>query len=110
MAAKKNSIKTAISGAASAVSNVEILANAHISEKPERIQFEQLPPDIQIHVVTAKLQGLRPVSIDWPDGKHAIMALEPNAIMPRPEMIIAAYRECEKSDKVFPEGMQAWVP
>lgn len=89
--------------------NAEILASACISDKPARIQIGQLPPEIQVHLVTARLLGLRPVSIDWPDGKHALVILEPNAVMPRPEVVIAAYRECEKTDRVIPEGTQSWL-
>lgn len=90
-------------------SSADILADAHISEKPERLQIDRLSPEIQAHIVAAIMHGLRPVCIDWPDGKHALTLLESGATMPRPEKIIAAYRQCEKTAQIFPEGSQSWL-
>lgn len=87
----------------------DILSSAHISEKPKRLQLDQLPSEIRAHIVAARMHGLRPVCIDWPDGKHALTLLESGATMPRPETIIAAYRQCEKTDQIFPEGSQSWL-
>lgn len=89
-------------------SNVDILANAHISEKSERLRIAEIAPELLAHIILARLDGYRPVCVYWPDGKTALLLIPAEATMPQPDRIIAAYRECEKTDKIFPEGVQSW--
>lgn len=85
---------------------VEILANARISDQPEIMQLDQLDPATKVHIVTARLQGYHPVSVRWPDGQFALMFCEPGSQWPDPQKVVAAYKQCLHTSKVFPEVTQ----
>jgi len=84
---------------------VDILANVHVSEKPERLQIEKLPAHTQAKIAEAQLNGYRPVCVYWPDGRQAHMLIESNADMPSPGRVVAAYLGCLRTNKIFPEGV-----
>lgn len=89
-------------------SNVDILANAYFSEKPERLGINELAPEIQARIMAARLDGLRPICIYWPDGKYALTMLEPHQNIPHPSIVIDAYRACQNTDSIFPEASVSW--
>jgi len=84
---------------------VDILSNAHISEKPERLQLNQLSAHAQANIAEAKLHGCRPVCVYWPDGRQAHFLIGVGVDMPSPEMIVTAYQACLRTNKIFPEGV-----
>lgn len=89
-------------------SDIDILAQAHFSEKPERCSVEHLPPAIKAEILEARLRGFRLMNVYWPDGKFALLLLQSGEALPRPEMIIAAYRQCEETRLIFPKGVRSW--
>jgi hypothetical protein len=83
---------------------LEILENAHVSDDPETMGVETLAPEVQAHIVTARLQGYHLVSVRWPTGQFALMFCEPGCQWPDPQQVIAAYQRCLQTSKVFPIG------
>jgi hypothetical protein len=86
----------------------EILAHACISDDPTIMKIDQLAPEIQAHILAARLQGFSPVSVRWRTGEFALMFCMPGTDMPSPENIIAAYHQGKHKYKTFPEGDVSW--
>jgi hypothetical protein len=84
--------------------DAEIVAGALISDDPKIMKISQLAPEMIAHIVAARLQGLRPVSVRWTTGEFALMFCVPGTNMPSVQNIIAAFRGARGSQKTFPEG------
>ena len=82
----------------------DILANAIVRRGRAVMCIEQLAPEIQIQIITARLLGYHPVSVRWMTGEFALMFCEPGTNMPRPEKILEAYYQCRRTEKTFPAG------
>ena len=82
----------------------EILENALVSDDPETMGVDQLSPEVQAHIVTARLQGYHLVSVRWTSGQFALVFCEPGTNMPDPLKVIAAYQQCLKTTSIFPKG------
>lgn len=82
----------------------DILANALINDSPAVIGLDQLSPEIQGEIVTARLLGYHPVSVRWSTGEFALMFCEPGTTMPPPQKILEAYYQCRQTNKTFPGG------
>jgi hypothetical protein len=87
-------------------SNAAILAEARISDDPEILRIDQLAPEIQAHIASARLKGFHPVSVRWPGGQFALMFCEPGTCWPSVKNVITAYKHCLKTTQVFPQGTQ----
>lgn len=85
-------------------SATEILANARVSEDPERVKLDLLPANVRAQIVQAQASGYRPVCVYWPDGVMAIMLLEPGHDMPDPTQVVRAYQSSFTCSKIFPKG------
>ena len=85
----------------------DILANALINDSPAVIGIDQLSPEIQAEIVTARLKGYHPVSVRWKTGEFALMFCELGTWMPAPEKILEAFYQCRRTNKTFPEGTQS---
>jgi hypothetical protein len=86
--------------------NVNILAEARISDDPEIMCIDQLAPKDQAHIAAARLKGFHPVSVRWPGGQFALMFCEPGTRWPSTTNIITAYKHCLTTTQVFPQGVQ----
>jgi hypothetical protein len=75
-------------------SAAEILAHAHISTEFLVHHDEQLPTNVRITVATAKLCGLKPTAIVWPDGAFAVVILDARGTLPPASEVVDAYRAC----------------
>lgn len=82
----------------------DILANAMFSDDPEDIAVHELSEDHRLFIMTARLQGGRPISVRWPGGQFAILFCEPGTDTPSLPNILRAYRACLNTSKNFPEG------
>lgn len=87
-------------------SNAAILAEARISDDPEVMRINQLAPEVQAHIASARLKGFHPVSVRWPGGQFALMFCEPGTRWPSVKNIITAYKHCLTTTQVFPQGTQ----
>lgn len=85
-------------------SNADILANVHISDAPEIMRLHELAAEVQAEVAEARSAGFSPVSLRWPSGQFALVFCGPGHAWPRPEIILAAYRQCANTSKTFPDG------
>lgn len=72
----------------------DILFNALVSDKPEIMQVEMLPLNVQVHLAVGRAEGLHLVSVRWLTGQMVHMFCEPGTNMPRPENVIAGYYQC----------------
>ena len=70
----------------------DILSNALVSDDPEIMKLDKLPPDTLAHIVAGRLHGFHPVSVRWVNGPFALMFCEPGTNMPSPGNVIQAYR------------------
>lgn len=86
--------------------NAAILAEARISDSPEIMCIDQLAPEVQAHIASARLKGFHPVSVRWPGGQFALMFCEPGIHWPSIKNIITAYKHCINTIQVFPQGTQ----
>ena len=84
--------------------DADILQEVRISDDPEVMRIGQLAPEVQAHMVIARLHGYRPVSVRWPGGQFALMFCEPGTDWPSAENVIAAYKQCVKTTEIFPKG------
>ncbi len=66
----------------------EILASALINDSPRVMRIDQLAPEVQAEILTARLKG-------------------PGSTKPHPEKILGAYYQCRNTAKVFPQGEQS---
>lgn len=82
----------------------DIMANALINDSPAVMGIDQLSPEIQAEIVTARLLGYLPVSVRWKTGEFALMLCAPGTNMPPPEKILEAFYQCCRTNKNFPEG------
>ena len=85
-------------------SDVAILANAHISDDPLVMQIVQLAPEVRSQIIAFCLLGQCPVSVRWRTGEFAIMFCVSGTNMPTAQNIIASFKGCRRSKKIFPEG------
>ena len=85
----------------------DILANAFVNDNPAVMGLNQLAPEIQSQIITARLKGFHPVSVRWKTGEFALMLCEPGTTMPPPQKILEAYYQCRRTDKTYPEGVES---
>lgn len=82
----------------------DILAQVRISDAPEIMCLHELATEVQAEIAQAQEAGFSPVSLRWPAGQFALVFCEPGQAWPRPEIILAAYRQCTNTSKTFPDG------
>lgn len=75
------------------LSDIEILAAAHVSDKVPRHILDELPPQQSLLVTTGRLQGERLVYVHWLTGECALMFCRPGKDTPPLHLVIKAYRE-----------------
>ena len=89
------------------IRQADILANALINDSPAVMGIDQLSPEIQADIVSARLLGYHPVSVRWQTGEFALMFCEPGTSTLPPEKILEAFYQCRQTNKTFPEGVQS---
>ena len=82
-------------------SGAAILANAHFSQKALTKYTAELTSAARIRLVTAKLCGLQPTVVYWPDGAFAIVILDAQGSTPPSSEIVAAYRTCRLRSGIY---------
>jgi hypothetical protein len=82
---------------------VDILANAHFTEDPERLEIDKLPAHAQLVIKESIEQGFRPMRITWPNGQTAIVPVPNGFALPHPAEICRAYRRGAKVTAIWPE-------
>lgn len=75
------------------VSDTDILAAAHVSDKVPRHILDELPPQHALTITKGRLLGGRLVYVHWPTGECALMFCTPGSNMPTPSNVIRGYRE-----------------
>lgn len=83
-----------------------ILAEARISDDPEIMCIDQLAPEVQADIASARQSGFHPVSVRWPGGQFALMFCESGTHWPSIQNIISAYKQCLQTTLLFPQGNQ----
>lgn len=75
------------------LSDIEILAAAHVSDKVPRHILDELPPQQSLLIATGRLRGERLVYVHWFTGECALMFCRPGSDMPPLHLVIKSYRE-----------------
>lgn len=75
------------------VSDADILASAHVSDKVPRHILDELPPQHAATLTRGRLLGGRLVYVHWLTGECALMFCAPGSNMPVPSNVIRGYRE-----------------
>jgi hypothetical protein len=90
---------------AAAISDVQILASAGITEDPAKLQLGALPDFVKVLIATGRLQGMKPILMYWPNGVQAHTMIPLGDSLPPPERVISAYRQASMQRETFPNGV-----
>jgi len=88
-------------------SAADILANAHFSTEFLANHDEQLPTSVRIAVATAKLCGLTPTAVVWPDGAFAVVILDTKGTLPPASEVVSAYQSCRMTGGILKTAVKS---
>lgn len=77
-------------------SDVDILRNCLISDSPDVMRLDKLPPDQQEHICRARLRGQRPVSVRWLTGEMIYVPCIPGTAWPDLDLVIEGFKACRR--------------